>query len=107
MIALGEREAFGFDLYVDENWRGHRINTVLDSRARLFAKRQGYTTEYTTVSAANRKGLKGMSRSPWRVSGVVLRVRASKQGGWPILTLWGSSYPLTRLRREACVRTSL
>lgn len=101
MIALAEHEAFDFDLYVDEKWRGHRIQTALGSRMRLFCKQQGYTTIYTKVSVINRRSLKGMSRSPWKPSGMVLRVRASRRGGWPIVTLWGSSHPLTRLRTQA------
>jgi GNAT superfamily N-acetyltransferase len=38
ILALGEREAFDFDLYVDPKWRGHRIQTALSSRERLFCK---------------------------------------------------------------------
>lgn len=34
----------------------------------------------------------------WKPAGLVLRVRASKSGGWPIITLWGSAHPLVRLR---------
>jgi hypothetical protein len=44
----------------------------------------------------NRKSLKG--GRGWTPSGLVLRVRGSKRGGWPIITLWGSSHPLSRLR---------
>jgi GNAT superfamily N-acetyltransferase len=98
MLALAEHEAFDFDLYVDPKWRGHRIQTALASRERLFCKQQGYAAIYTKVSVINRKSLKGMKRSPWKPTGVVLRVRGSKQGGWPIFTLWGSAHPLTRLR---------
>jgi len=100
MIDLAEREVLDFDLFVDENWRGHRIQTALSSRGRLFFKQQGYSTTYTKVSAFNRNSLKSIRRSPWKATGVVLRVRASKRGGWPIVTLWGSSHPLTRLRRQ-------
>lgn len=98
MLALAEHEAFNLDLYVDPKWRGHRIQTALGSRMRLFCKQQGYTAIYTKPSVMNRKSLKGMRRSPWKPTGVVLRVRGSKRGGWPILTLWGSAHPLTRLR---------
>jgi GNAT superfamily N-acetyltransferase len=101
MIALAAREAFDFDLYVDENWRGHRIQTALSSRGRLFCKQQGYATIYTKVSVLNRNSLKSIRRSPWKASGVVLRVRGSRRGGWRIVTLWGSSHPLTRLRPGA------
>ena len=43
MISLADREAFHFDSYVDENWRGHRIEAALSSRMRLFEKQRGYT----------------------------------------------------------------
>ncbi|HXZ88892.1 MAG TPA: GNAT family N-acetyltransferase [Candidatus Binataceae bacterium] len=98
MLALADHEAFDFDLYVDPKWRGHRIQTALGSRKRLFCKQQGYIAIYSKTSVMNRKSLKGMRRSPWKPTGVVLRVRGSKRGGWPILTLWGSAHPLTRLR---------
>ncbi len=98
MLALAPHEAFDFDLYVDPKWRGHRIQTALGSRKRLFCKQQGYTAIYSKTSVTNRKSLKGMRRSPWKPTGLVLRVRASRQGGWPILTLWGSAHPLTRLQ---------
>jgi len=96
MIALGEGEVFLFDLHVDENWRGHRIQGAIGTRIRFFCKQQGYTTAYTQISAMNRKSLKG--GRGWTASGVVLRVRGSKRGRWPIITLWGSSHPLSRLR---------
>jgi GNAT superfamily N-acetyltransferase len=99
MIALGEGEVFMFDLYVHENWRGHWIHSAISSRIRLFCKEQGYTTAYTKISVTNRKSLRG-TRGVWKASGLVLRVRRSKRGGWPIVTLWGSAHPLRRLRRE-------
>jgi GNAT superfamily N-acetyltransferase len=101
MLALAEHEAFGFDLYVDPKWRGHRIQTALLSRQSLFCKQQGYTAIYAKVSVINRKSLKGLRRSRCPTpTGVVLRVRNSKRGGWPIFTLWGSAHPLTRLRKS-------
>jgi GNAT superfamily N-acetyltransferase len=97
MIALANREAFHFDSYVDENWRGHRIEAALSSRMRLFEKQHGCTTTYTKISVLNRKSLRSSRRMGWKSVGLVLRVRGSKSGGWPILTLWGSSHPLERL----------
>jgi GNAT superfamily N-acetyltransferase len=41
MIALGEREVFLFDVYVDENWRGHRIQSAIGTRLRFFANSRG------------------------------------------------------------------
>ena len=98
MLALADHEAFGFALYVDPKWRGHRIQTALLSRQSLFCKQQGYNAIYAKVSAINRKSLKGVRRSRAKPTGVVIRVRGSKRGGWPIFTLWGSAHPLTRMR---------
>jgi hypothetical protein len=97
MIALAEREAFHLDSYVAETWRGHRIEAALSSRMRLFEKEQGCTTAYTKISVLNRKSLRSSRRMGWKSVGLVLRVRGSKSGGWPIITLWGSSHPLKRL----------
>lgn len=97
MIALAEREAFHFDSYVDENWRGHRIEAALSSRMRLFEKQQSCATTYTKISVFNRKSLRSSRRMGWKSVGLVLRVRGSNLGGWPIVTLWGSSHPLQRL----------
>jgi hypothetical protein len=98
MIALDDREPFHFDSYVDENWRGNRIEAALSSRMRLFEKRHGCTTTYTKISVFNRKSLRSSRRMGWKSAGLVLRVRGSKSGGWPIITFWGSSHPLERLR---------
>ncbi|MGA8567361.1 MAG: hypothetical protein WB580_06165 [Candidatus Binataceae bacterium] len=100
MISLADREAFHFDSYVDENWRGHRIEAALSSRMRLFEKQRGYTEAYTKISTFNRKSLKSSRRMGWKPTGLVLRVRGSRRGGWPIITLWGSAHPLMRLRRK-------
>jgi GNAT superfamily N-acetyltransferase len=98
MIALAEGELYSFDLYVDENWRGRRVAVALGTQAHLFLKGQGYKTSYARVSVLNRKSVKNNRRCGWTPSGLVLRVRSSKRGGWPIITLWGSSYPLSRPR---------
>jgi GNAT superfamily N-acetyltransferase len=100
MIALAKGEVYSFDLYVDENWRGNRIYTALGTQARVFCKRQGYTTAYSRVSVTNRKSQKAIRRGGWKPTGVVLRVRRSRRGGWPIIRLWGSAHPLAKLRRE-------
>jgi len=94
MIALADREAFHLDSYVHENWRGNRIEASLSSRMRLFEKQSGCTTTYTKISAFNRKSLRSSRRMGWKPSGLVLRVRGSRSGGWPIVTLWGSAHPL-------------
>ena len=94
MIALAEGEAFQFDLYVDENWRGHRIAAKLWSAMHLFEKQHGCTAAYSKVSLLNRKSQRAVRRAGWTTSGVVLRVVGSKRGGWPIITLWGSAHPL-------------
>jgi hypothetical protein len=67
----------------------------------LFAKAQGYTSAYSKASVFNYTSQKATRRNGWAVSGYALRVRGAKRGGWPIFTLYGSSYPLTRLRRKA------
>jgi GNAT superfamily N-acetyltransferase len=100
MIALAEGEAFQFDLYVDENWRGHRIAAKLWSAMHLFEKQHGCTAAYSKVSLLNRKSQRAVRRAGWTTSGVVLRVVGSKRGGWPIITLWGSAHPLARLRSK-------
>jgi hypothetical protein len=96
MIALADREAFHFDSYVHENWRGNRIQEALRSRMRLFEKQSGCTATYTKISVFNRKSLRSSRRQGWEPSGLVLRVRGSKSGGWPIITLRGSAYPLQK-----------
>jgi GNAT superfamily N-acetyltransferase len=96
MIALADREAFHFDSYVHENWRGNRIQEALRSRMRLFEKQSGCTATYTKISVFNRKSLRSSRRQGWEPSGLVLRVRGSKSGGWPIITLWGSAHPLQK-----------
>jgi ribosomal protein S18 acetylase RimI-like enzyme len=96
MIALADREAFHFDSYVHENWRGNRIQEALSSRMRLFEKQSGCTATYTKISVFNRKSLRSSRRQGWEPSGLVLRVRGSKSGGWPIITLRGSAYPLQK-----------
>ena len=100
MIALGEGELYSFDLYVDENWRGHRVAPALGTQAHLWLKEQGYQTSYARVSVLNRKSVRNNRRCGWAASGLVLRVRGSKRGGWPIITLWGSPHPL-KARLEA------
>jgi len=97
LIAVAEGEAYQFDAYVDENWRGRRIAARLWSAMHLFEKQQGCTTAYSKVSLLNRKSQRATRRAGWSTSGIVLRVLGSKRGGWPIITLWGSSHPLARL----------
>jgi GNAT superfamily N-acetyltransferase len=99
MIALAEREAFHLDTYVEQNWRGHRIGAALSSRMRLFEQQLGCSTVYAKVSVFNRKSIKSGRRAGWRPAGLVVRRRGSRRGGRPIVTLCGSAYPLTRLRR--------
>jgi hypothetical protein len=96
MIALVDGEAFHLDAYVHENWRGNRIEAALSSGMRLFEKQSGCTTAYTKISVFNRKSLRSSRRMGWKPSGLVLRVRGSKSGGWPIITLWGSAHPLQK-----------
>jgi GNAT superfamily N-acetyltransferase len=98
MIALSQGDLYSFDLYVDENWRGHRVAAALVTQSYIFLKGQGYKTLYARVSVFNRKSVRNSRRSGGIPSGLVLRVRGSKRGGWPIITLWGSSHPLSRLR---------
>jgi hypothetical protein len=98
MLALAEGEAFHLDLYVDENWRGSRVRAEITSRMLVFDKLRGYTTAYTKINVLNRKAMKAARLRGWKPAGLVLRVRASKSGGWPIITLWGSAHPLVRLR---------
>jgi hypothetical protein len=102
MIGLSEGELYSFDLYVDEDWRGHRVAAALGTQSHIFLKGQGYKTSYATVSVFNRNSVRNSRRCGWTPSGLVLRVRGSKRRGWPILTLWGSSHPLRQLPREAC-----
>ena len=97
MIALDEGEVFLFDIYVDEEWRGHGIQRAIGTRIRSYCKEQGYTKAYTKIAVTNRKSWRG--GRGWTASGLVLRVRRSKRGGWPIVTLWGSAHPLRRLRK--------
>jgi hypothetical protein len=99
-IALGAGEAYQFDAYVDDNWRGHRIVARLWSAMHLYETQQGYTTAYSKVSLLNRKSQRATRRAGWSTSGIVLRVIASRRGGWPVVTLWGSPHPLARLRRN-------
>lgn len=101
MLALADGEAFHLDSYVDENWRGNRIEAALSSRLRLFEKQQGYTAAYTKISVFNRKSIKSACPMGWEPTGLVLRVRGSKRGGWPIITLSGSAHPLTRRLQKA------
>ena len=98
MIALSQGDVYSFDLYVDENWRGHRVAAALVTQSYTFLKGQGYKTLYARVSVFNRKSVRNSRRSSGTPSGLVLRVRGSKRGGWPIITLWGSSHPLSRRR---------
>lgn len=98
MIALNQGEVFLFDSYVDEEWRGHGILGAIGTRIRSYCKEQGYTKAYTKIAVTNRKSWRGARG--WTASGLVLRMRRSKRGGWPIVTLWGSAHPLRRLRRE-------
>jgi hypothetical protein len=73
----------------------------MGARMLLFARARGYTTAYSRVSVFNYRSQKATRRNGWTVSGYALRVRGAKRGGWPIITLYGSSYPLTRLQRKA------
>lgn len=98
MLALDEGEVFLLDLFVDEKWRGHGIQGAIGTRLRSFCKEQGYTKAYTKIAVTNRKSWRG--GRGWTASGLVLRVRRSRRGGWPIVRLWGSAHPLRRLRRE-------
>jgi hypothetical protein len=100
LIALADREAFHLDSYVNENWCGNRIEAALSSCMRLFEKQSGCTTTYTKISVFNRKSLRSSRRMGWKCGGLVLRVRGSKSGGWPIVIFWGSSHPLKRLRNK-------
>lgn len=102
MIALDKGEVFLFDIYVDEEWRGHGMQAAIGTRLRSYCKEQGYTKAYTKIAVTNRKSWKG--GRGWTASGLVLRVRRSKRGGWPIVTLWGSAHPLRRLRRSERVQ---
>jgi hypothetical protein len=102
LIGLSEGELYSFDLYVDENWRGRRVAAALGTQSHIFLKGQGYKTSYARVSVFNHNSVRNNLRCGWTPSGLVLRVRGSKRGGWPILTLWGSSHPLRQLQREAC-----
>jgi hypothetical protein len=97
MIALAHGEAFHLNSYVDLDWRGHRIEGALSSLMRLFEQQQGYTTAYTRISVFNRKSMRSSRRMGWEPVGLIMRVRGSKSGGWPIITLWGSAHPMRRL----------
>jgi hypothetical protein len=75
-------------------------------------KQHGCTATYTKIGAFNRKSLKSARRMGWKPTGLVLRVRGSKSGGWPIITLWGSVHPLVRMpgnirRPIVCLRITL
>ena len=76
-------EVYTLDAYVAEDWRGYRIHRSIGARMLLFAKAQAYTTAYSRASVFNYTSQK------------------ATRGGWPIITLYGSSYPLTRLQRKA------
>jgi hypothetical protein len=95
-IALSQGDVYSFDLYVDENWRGHRVAAALLTQSHIFLKGQGYKSLYARVSVFNRKSVRNSRRSGGTPSGLVLRVRGSERGGWPIIALWGSPYPLRR-----------
>jgi GNAT superfamily N-acetyltransferase len=105
IIGLSQGDLYSFDLYVDENWRGHRVAAALVTQSYIFLKGQGYKTLYAKVSVFNRKSVRNSRRCGGTPSGLVLRVRGSKRGGWPIITLWGSSHPLSRLRSSYPVET--
>jgi hypothetical protein len=81
MIALAECEAFQFDLYVDENWRGRRVAAKVWSAMHLFEKQHGCTAAYSKVSLLNRKSQRAAGRAGWSTSGTVLRVVGSRRGG--------------------------
>ncbi len=100
-IDLAADEVYTLDAYVAEDWRGYRIHRSMGARMLLFARAQGYTTAYSRASVFNYRSQKATRRNGWAVSGYALRVRGAKRGGWPIITLYGSSYPLTRLQRKA------
>jgi GNAT superfamily N-acetyltransferase len=100
-IDLAADEVYTLDAYVAEDWRGHRIHRSMGAQMLLFAKAQGYTSAYSKASVFNYTSQKATRRNGWAVSGYALRVRGAKRGGWPIFRLYGSSYPLTRLRRKA------
>jgi hypothetical protein len=100
-IDLAAHEVYTLDAYVAEDWRGHRIHRSMGAQMLLFAKAQGYTSAYSKASVFNYTSQKATRRNGWAVSGYALRVRGAKRGGWPIFRLYGSSYPLTRLRRKA------
>jgi GNAT superfamily N-acetyltransferase len=102
MIALADGEVYHFDGYMAEAWRGHRVHPALSSRLLCYDQADGYTRAYTKVSVFNRKSQKTVRRIGFKPSGLVLRVRGSRRGGWPIVTLWGSSHPLTRMGRDSC-----
>ena len=98
MIALSAGEMYSFDLYVDENFRGNRVYTALGVCGRRLCQERGYTIAYARVSVGNRKSQKAIRRGGWRPSGLALRGRRSR--GWPVIRLWGSTHPLTRLRKD-------
>ena len=100
-IDLAAHEVYTLDAYVAEDWRGHRIHRSMGAQMLLFAKAQSYTSAYSKASVFNYTSQKATRRNGWAVSGYALRVRGAKRGGWPIFRLYGSSYPLTRLRRKA------
>jgi len=99
-IDLAAHEVYTLDAYVAEDWRGHRIHRSMGARMLLFARTQGYTTAYSRAGVFNYTSQKATRRNGWTVSGYALRVRGAKRSGWPIFTLYGSSYPLTRLQRK-------
>jgi GNAT superfamily N-acetyltransferase len=100
-IDLAAHEVYTLDAYVAEDWRGHRIHRSMGARMLLFARTQGYTTAYSRAGVFNYTSQKATRRNGWTVSGYALRVRGAGRGGWPIITLYGSSHPLTRLQRRA------
>jgi hypothetical protein len=107
LIALASGEVYSFDLFMDENWRVRRIFAALGSRSRLFFKERGYMTVYSRVGVFNRSSRKAMRRGGWKLSGLVLRARGERCGGWPIVTLSGSAHPLMRRRRRAAGQEQL
>jgi hypothetical protein len=104
LIDLRPGEVYSFDLFVHEDWRGHRIFTALGSQSRLFFKTRGYTTVYSRVSVFNRRSRKAMFRGGWKASGLVIRAKGAERSRWPILTISGSSHPLQRSPRVRLVR---
>lgn len=81
-------------VYIDEKYRGRGIGTVLLTKVKEEARKQGYWTLYSNIFTDNEASIKLHEKCGFRVVGIRDRIAKNKLGNWQSTTMmeWRNDY---------------